>query len=279
MKIDVLGWIGQTASLYFDDDGPYWRRIAKLTDAERDSEKTLSNMPVALRVESTNQMKLTLFLTAMRTFIEGAAPEMMTWETLRHNEQPYVKISPTDKAHGPENLVIYYAAMPDALVISLNENVIKSAIDRKQARDKGQGTLPETRPWLGSNFCLQADAKVLALVGAMSSHQYRKQMQERAWANIPILNEWKRLYPDQDPVRLHERLWQTRLTCPGGGNYVWNEKDHTMESTVYGYPAAPRSGPAMPPILSQFVFGNFGMDFENGGLRARATLDRAPEKP
>ena len=25
-------------------------------------------------------------------------------------------------------------------------------------------------------------------------------MQSRAWSNLPILNEWKHRYPDQDPV-------------------------------------------------------------------------------
>ena len=73
-------------------------------------------------------------------------------------------------------------------------------------------------------------------------------MQTRAWSNLPILNEWKRRYPDQDPVALHEEFWQTRLICPGGGQYVWNDDWQTMESTVYGCPAAPQEGPLAAPV-------------------------------
>jgi hypothetical protein len=62
-------------------------------------------------------------------------------------------------------------------------------------------------------------------------------------SNLPILNEWKRRYPAQDPVKLHEQFWHTTLVCPGGGRYVWNQQWQTMESTVYGHPAQPKPGP------------------------------------
>jgi len=45
---------------------------------------------------------------------------------------------------------------------------------------------------------------------------------------------------------LHEKLWGVRLTCPGGGKFVWNDQWQTMESTVYGSPGNPRPGPAWP---------------------------------
>ena len=99
-------------------------------------------------------------------------------------------------------------------------------------------------------------------------------MQVRAWGNLPILNTWKRMYPDQDPVALHERIWHTQLACPGGGTYVWNEKWQTMESTVYGHFGQPKRGPAVPPALEQLSSGNFGLDFEDQGFRARVSLER-----
>jgi hypothetical protein len=112
---------------------------------------------------------------------------------------------------------------------------------------------------------------VLATVGRTG---YQTLMQARAWGNLPILNEWKRRYPDQDPVGLHEQYWHTRLVCPGGGQYVWNDQWQTMESTVYGCPAAPKAGPVAAPELQSIKYGNFGVTFEQQGLRARVSLDR-----
>jgi len=106
--------------------------------------------------------------------------------------------------------------------------------------------------------------------------QYQAAMQQLAWNNLPILNEWHRLYPEIDPVELHERVWHVRLVCPGGGTFVWNEPFQTMESTVYGHPGEPKQGPAAPPLIGQFLSADFGLTFENQGLRARAALKRMP---
>jgi len=67
------------------------------------------------------------------------------------------------------DLHIYYVAMPYAWVISLNENVIKRVIGRAQQRKDGKNTLPEAHPRLGSNSCLQADRKMLAVASALFS--------------------------------------------------------------------------------------------------------------
>ena len=66
-------------------------------------------------------------------------------------------------------------------------------------------------------------------------------------------------------MALHEQFWQTRLICPGGGQYVWNEEWQTMESTVYGCPAAPQEGPLAAPVLQSIKSGNFGLTFEDKG--------------
>jgi hypothetical protein len=118
------------------------------------------------------------------------------------------------------------------------------------------------------------DQQILKTLGAISGTEYQTLMQTRAWSNLTILNEWKQLYPDKDPVALHEQVWQLRLTCPGGGQYVWNDAYKTMESTVYGCPAAPREGPLTVPVLQSIRSGNFGLTFETQGLRARIALER-----
>jgi hypothetical protein len=97
-------------------------------------------------------------------------------------------------------------------------------------------------------------------------------MQKLCWLNLPILNEWHRRYPDQDPVELHQRFWQRRLVCPGGGEYRWNKAFQTMESTVYGCPAAPGTGPGLPAAIDSIKSASFGLTFEENGLRTSLEL-------
>ena len=147
-------------------------------------------------------------------------------------------------------------------------------IARRKAKDAGKTLPPPARPWLGGNLAVDVDRGVLDMLNSLNAQAYQETMQVRAWGSLPILNEWRRLYPDQDPVKLHERVWGIRLVCPGGGEYVWNDEWKTMESSVYGHPGQPKPGPVAPPVLSTFTHGSFGISFENEGLRARVRLER-----
>ncbi len=166
----------------------------------------------------------------------------------------------------------------------MSEKLLDRAIDRCLARQKaaaepkGKPAHEESKPWLGSSVALQVDHKILDVLNGVFRYQYREAMQVLCWNNLPILNEWKRLYPDRDPVQVHRQVWGVELVCPGGGKYVWNEKYGTMASTVYGHPGEPKDGPPAPPVLSSFASGDFGLTFENHGLRARAVLNREPAK-
>ena len=187
-------------------------------------------------------------------------------------------------------MAVYYAASGESLLVTLNEDVMKQAIDRQLA---GPARKPETprkktpkrrgerrnsaagrKPWLGSNVGLRVDRKALERHQALTRDERQTAMQMLSWGNLPILNQWKRLYPDLDPVEVHERIWKIRLVCPGGGKYVWNEKYQTMESTVYGHPGEPKVGPTDSPVLNEFSSGAFGLTFENQGLRARVSLEK-----
>jgi len=283
LNLDPLGWLGPNVSAYVDD-GPFWEELAKVgpDDRERFMEEQGWRMPLAVRAEVSSGLKLTAFLAAVRGFIEQAAPGMLNWEALTYNDRPYVKITPTAQAVGRteeiRNLAVYYCASGKSFVLSLNEDVLKRAMDRDSERTQLEGDGEEPRqashPWIGDNLALQVDQKILQVLAALGRTEYQRAMQARAWSNLPVLNEWKRRYPDQDPVALHERYWQTRLVCPGGGQYVWNEQWQTMESTVFGSPAAPQEGPVATPLLQTVKFGNFGVSFEEQGLRARVLLNR-----
>ncbi len=64
------------------------------------------------------------------------------------------------------------------------------------------------------------------------------------------------------------------LACPGGGELRWNAELGTMESTLLGCPAGPKTGANLPPGLEGFRTLSFGLTFEHQGLRARGSLTR-----
>ncbi|MHC4404792.1 MAG: hypothetical protein ACYTG0_34515, partial [Planctomycetota bacterium] len=284
-KIDPLGWMGESVALYFDDDS-FWSELAAAGYDGRDEffRENLGRVPVALFVEVENGFKLTAFLAAVRAYIEQTVPGMTHWESLTYKDEPYVKITPSSRAKREEdemeNLAVCYAASAESLIVTLSEDVLKRALDRRIARrtaDQETKAPEPPSPWLGKSLCLKADAKAVAILSALFAEDYRLAMQKRAWANLPILNEWKRRYPDADPIAIHERVWKVRLIDPAAGRYVWNAKWQTMESTEYGHPGKPKKGPASPPLVSGIVGGNFGVTFEEQGLRARVELDRKAE--
>jgi len=194
-------------------------------------------------------------------------------------------VSPTEQGRsGP----IYYYASGEALTLTLNEPLLKRAIDRQIARReaKAKGDEPPTTAssWQGESVALHVDHKLLKVLGAeydlrfanftFLDGDYQTQMQAAAWGNLPILNEWKRRYPDQDPLLVYARFAQANLVCPGDGKYVWNEKWQTMESTVYGHPGEPKQGPPLPPVLDSIRAADFGLTFEEQGLRATVAIQR-----
>lgn len=300
-KVDPFGWVGKSVSVYVDAD-PFWEEAAKAEDPEKFLEEHWERLPVAAYVASDSPFKLAAFMTAVHAYVDQSAPNITRWETVDYNGQSYVRVSSKGSGAGEiDKARLYYATTPEALVLTLNEDVIKRALDRQSARqaakekgadkaaDKadaaaaGPAARPATQPaaeplpWLGDSVAVAFDARAMGAVRGIFGTTYRRQMQQLAWNNLPALNEWKRLYPDQDPVAVHERLWQVRLVDPAGGRYVWNEEFQTMESTTYGHPAAPKPGPGLPPQLDGITRAAMGVTFEQPGgtpgLRARAVLE------
>ncbi len=279
LKANFLSWLGQAVTLYADDD-PFWDELASTTDTSEFMQHSYARLPVALHCEVKSSLGVVAFLTALHAFIDQSAPKMTIWENLEYNGKPYVKIAPSRisaASDSEDNWKVYYAVTPDSLTVTLSEPLLKRALDRQVSHDStNPPAITGVKPWLGSNVCFQAEQKFIDVLFKATQDDYQTRMQLLAWNNLPILNEWKRLYPDQDPVKLHEKLWGIKLVCPGGGTYVWNEKWHTMESTVFGHPGEPKSGAAS--LFSKVTGGNFGLTFENQGLSAKAVIDRSPAK-
>lgn len=282
-----FSWLGGTLAVYADRS-PFWQELEDSEDAGDFLEQNLPRLPVMLRVGVSSSMRLTAFLASLKGFIQESAPDMTIWETHEHNGQSYVSVGPSQQAKRdvagsvPDEFAVYYAPSPSALMLTFNEKLLHEALDRQNKRSEasgdGENTTHSADQWLGENACLKADRDVLNLLQPLDLGSYQQTMQRRAWGNIPVLNEWKRRFPDSDPVELHQVIWGTRLVCPGGGSYVWNSERNTMESTVYGHPGQPRAGTSLPPQVEVLQSGNFGITFENNGVRARVRLKRAPRE-
>jgi hypothetical protein len=122
------------------------------------------------------------------------------------------------------------------------------------------------------------DGDFVHAIEALLLDEFTGQMRNLSWGNLPILNEWRRRFPERDPVELHEQYWHRQLICPGGGTYRWNHEFQTMESSVYGHPGQRKeSTRKLPPPLDAMASGAFGLTFDENGLRARMELTRKTE--
>jgi hypothetical protein len=276
LKVNPFGWMGQSLALYADDD-PFWEHLNQATNPEVYFEHNYTQLPMALHAEVGNPLGLAAFLTAMHAYVDQSAPQMTVWQNLEYQGQSYVKIASKTSApeNESENYAVYYAATPRALIVTFNEPLLKRALDRQAARadtNRADQVTAGLKPWLGTNLCAYGERKFFDVLQIVTQDSYRARLQMLSWYNLPILNEWKRLFPGRDPVKVHEELWGVKLLDPCGGTYVWNEKLHTMESTVSGNPLVPKT--ISSRALSEIVGAQLGITFENQGLSAKASLDR-----
>jgi len=284
-QLDPFGWLGTSVSVYADDD-PFWQELGASEDPESFLEDAWRHLPVAVHAEVANPLLLTAFLVGLRGLADQGAPGMLVWENQLHGELPWVKVSPSSENAGAgemfEDMTLCYAASADGLVITPNQALLERALDRRVARHAQDALAADAAPppalaWLGEHLCARLDGKLLVILDEALRRADANELRDLSLANLPILNEWHRLFPGEDPLATHERLWKRRLTCPGGGSYRWNEEWQTMESSVYGHPCRPLPGPALPPALRSVSGAQAGITFEADGLRARVELALRPE--
>ena len=256
LSVNPLGWMGESFSVTLGND-LVWE--AKM------SEESLTELPVLLRVDVASKIKLALFLTAFKGAIEAASPDLVDWETKKHGETKYVVMAGDDDDLG-FRLSIYYATVKRALLVSLNEDMLKRAIDRelnevKKGKAEGQILAQTTPRFLTSAVALQSE---------ISAADRQRQLSYRA---LPILNEWFKSRKAEDPAAFHQGRFARSIECPGGKGFRWNEEDLTVESVVYGHPARPLGGEIEPDWLGRFQTLRALGSFEEGGLRMKVGLD------
>lgn len=280
-----INWLGKWVRIYAGDD-PFWADLAEVKNERAvDSffEKNLYRLPVVLEVALASPMGMATFLTSVRAFAESTAPGLIKWETGTHNDHPYVVVRTTERdvaGVALDKLGLYYSTVNNVFILTLNEALLKKAIDRHLGRTTAVASSQEDMNglhFLGGSMGLALHYRFLELVNALTRREVSRLEREAAFRALPILNEWKTLFPNQDPVDLHRRLFGVTLLAPAYGQYVWNEQYRTFESTVHGFPGGSKEGPgALRPPLESLSTANCGLTFENGGLRARCDVARQP---
>ncbi len=261
-------WMEGTVSLYLDDD-PFWRELAESPEIDRFLQEHGTRLPAALHVESKDPIRLALFLTGLRNLIQETAPGTFRWETRSHAGHSYVAMVPTagrgDRRGGGEMLEIYYAARPDAFVLSLREDVVQRSLERFAEETTGKAAGAKG---LGDHLTVELGETALALLRRTAGEVYTERLRQAAWAPIGLLNDWKARFPERDPVETLATLWHIDPVCPAGGDYVWNVRDKTHESTRLGHPWSPAGEVPLPDLLREAGRLRLGLTFEHDGLRA-----------
>lgn len=271
---DPLGWLGDDLALYLDDDPALWAEVGAAEDPRRFLyEESFYRLPLALRISSTDPIRLAAFLSGFRSFVQGSAPGLVRFEQREHEGRGYVAVVPEDEIGG-QPLRLYYVPLPDGLLLSLREDVIAAAIDRHTRRREGAGSDEAAAPWLGESAALRLGGDFHAFLAAAVGEQWHDDRQRLAWRSLPILDEWRRLAPDVDPVVFHAEQWGVVLACPGGAGFEWDEACGAMASATFGHPGAPRAADPLPGLVRAIDGASFGVTFEDDGLRARVVLER-----
>ena len=266
---DPFAWLGTSVAIYAEA-GPWWDELAAAPEPEQWVEAHLAGMPLALRVDVADPLRLAAFLTGLHALADQSAPGLTRWETREHDGRSYVRVAAAD---GEQPWSLFYAATPKALLLTLDEALLRRALAREAARAAGDAVA--TPPWLGAHAGLRLDAGAVApllALGRLMGEDPGQLLRHRAWDALPVLAEWRRRWPDHDPLAVHERILGVRPACPAGGSFAWDAAAGEVVSTLFGAPLAPRSGPALPPALQALISAAFGLTFEHDGLRAQVEL-------
>jgi len=270
LNANPLSWMSGSVSLDLEKS-LFWEASSE------DSYDRFFKAPLLVRIGSNNRLKLALFMTALKTSIQGAAPGSLTWSTRESEGEVYAVIESREENLGT-NLRIYYATLSNALLVSLHEDILLRAI----RREKHKRTAVETGA-LSAPTQMMLDSSPGFLIGlgdTLSARDPLQRLREESWKALPILNEWHRQFPGKDPVAIQFLHYGEDIFCPGGKGYRWNPEALTMESVAFGFPGAARSMPAEMPGIMDYENISTSLEFEDDGLRATLLLGKnSPRLP
>jgi hypothetical protein len=293
--IKGIGWLGDTVELYLDDS-PLLDTLKHARNPKVDIEENLAHLPVAWRVAIRDPLAFALFLTAGRALIETSLPGATIWETRKHGDLSYVVVRGKPDAGVPmgglEKLQLCYATISGGFCLSLDEEVLKRALDRGAARNaaaiKGDAPpaagapapVPTPAPapsWLGKHVAVSIDVqRALAVLLPLSEQIGDPAEQDAALclANLPVLDAWHARDPAVDPVQQHADLFGVTLVCPAGGSYAWDAALGAVVCSKHGHPLHPQRVEFAATAISDLRRLSAGITFEEQGVRVRLEAER-----
>jgi len=257
---------------FFLDESPVWQELAQAKDPHEFARSIDYDFPVVVSAQFAEEHLATRFHEMVRTFL-GSLTGQNKWTQQSHREIQYeqmlYRMGYQDDA---DQCNIYMLKHKARVVATLNQKAMHRLIDRML----DDPAIPQLTPWAGDHIGLKITPEAMQILSIINSVPMVERLQERSWSNLPILNEWKRMYPDEDPLEVHQRLWATKLICPAGGEYVWNDTWKSMESTATGHPARPKLPVDPRALLPDFQSLDAGITFEPEGLRGKSIIQLVP---
>lgn len=120
-----------------------------------------------------DSLKLTLFLGAVRSFIEQSSPGLTQWETLNYEGIPYVRVKQAEfgltagaRRSILKDWALYYSATPEAVTVSLREDVLHRLLARLKLRSTEEARKPKEFV-VDSNIGVEAKRKFLGTLEAV----------------------------------------------------------------------------------------------------------------
>lgn len=269
LEVNPLSWMSGSISIDLEKS-LFWRAT------DHDGFDRFMQTPILARIGSNSRLKLALFITALRKELNTSAPDSVTWETRTCDAGSYVAISGNEVEIG-QDARLYYATLPNALLISLREDVLIRAMRRETHTLNSEETKilpPATQLMLDSSPSFLSN-----ITSIFDSEDPMLRLREESWKALPILNEWHRRFPGKDSINTHILHFNEDIYCPGGRGYRWNDAAHTMESIAFGFPAEPRTEPLLPPGIMSYDNVRTSLRFEDSGLRATITIGEKPKNP
>ncbi len=137
-----IGWLGDWVMLGFGDRSGLWDMAISLGEVPsvegraeyRDPttrKKVLSRIPLYLGAHVRDKLALAATLTALKGFVQSAAPGIVEWQTADpHRDVPIVRVRETlSAADGIEGVAVHYAIPKDVVLFSLDRATLEAQID------------------------------------------------------------------------------------------------------------------------------------------------------
>jgi len=145
------------------------------------------------------------------------------------------------------NLAIYYAVTPGSLVLTLNEPLLKRALDPASPRANWPKTDGKPRPFptqtmAGHEPLSASETHSSGLFQALTRDSFTSSGRNNSFpgTTCPFLMNGAPL-SGAGPDQTARQFWQTKLICPGGGLYVWNENGRRWNPGLR-HPGEPKAG-------------------------------------